>query len=209
LQLSPGFTAYTALWLTTGVLALALCIRRPAEFSFLTRLHWRLQLAPWKLATFTAALVGMVWLGPRSGDPTWDAFDASFMSILTYLSAPWSVGTLARSLRRRSNLRQVSVAAWFWMFSTSWSYDLYILLRDGIYTPAWLANMGASSVLYLLAGLLWNLECVPGKGTTLGFLGERWPDPSAQRSSLRVLLAAIPLIMIVATLMLAFFLNAH
>jgi hypothetical protein len=208
LHLSAGFAAYTALWVTAGGLAAGLCIRRRAEFSFLARAHWRLQLAPWKVATFAIALVGMVWLGPRSGDPTWDAVDASFMSVLTYLSAPWSVGTLARSLRRRANSRQAFVAAWLWLFSASWSYDLYILLRDGIYTPAWLANMGASSVLYMLAGLLWNLEWIRGQGTTLGFLREPWPDPSARRSSSRALLAALPLILIVAALMLGFFLHA-
>jgi hypothetical protein len=119
------------------------------------------------------------------------------------------VGSLARAFWGRAGWRQVAVAAWLWLFSTSWSYDLYILIRDGSYTPAWLANMGASSVLYLLAGLLWNLEWIPGRGTTFGFQRERWPAAVAVLNSPRVLLAAIPLIVMVAALMLGFFLHAR
>jgi hypothetical protein len=209
MQVAPGFIVYTGLWLAAGILALAICVRRPSEFTLLSRCYWRMLLVPWKIVSFGIALVAMVWLGPRSGDPTWDATDASFMSILTFLSAPWAVGTLVRVARRRDGLRQGYVAAWVWMFSASWSYDLYILIRDGVYPPSWLANIPASSILYSLAGLLWNLEWLPGRGPSLGFLHQPWPREEPLRNSPRVLLVALPVIMLVAALMLGFFLNAR
>lgn len=202
-----GFAVYTGTWLAAGVLAIAACVRRPSRFSLLSRPYWRTLLVPWKVVTFLVAWAGMVWLGPRSGDPTWDATDASFMSLLTYLGAPWALGTLVRVLRRREGAAPGLLAAWLWMFSASWCYDLYIWVRDGVYPPTWLANIGASSVLYALAGLLWNLEWIHGRGPSLAFLHEPWPRETPVRSSPRVLLAALPVVVLVAALMLAFFLD--
>jgi len=56
------------------------------------------------------------------------------------------------------------------MFSASWFYDTYILIRDGEYTPLWLPNIFASSSLYALAGLLWNLDWKPNRGTIFAFM---------------------------------------
>jgi len=50
---------------------------------------------------FLIALSAIVILAPYTGDPTWDYFDAAFMSILTYITAPWSVGTLFRFLKKQ------------------------------------------------------------------------------------------------------------
>jgi hypothetical protein len=131
------------------------------------------------------------------------------MSLLTYLSAPWAVGTLARTLRRRATFWQGYLAVWVWLFSASWSYDLYILIRDGAYPPSWLANGCASSILYSLAGLLWSLDWIPGRGPTLCFLHEPWPRDTPTRTSFRVLIAALPIVVLVAALMLGFFLQSR
>jgi hypothetical protein len=205
MHLSTGFTIYIGLWSTTCLVAIGVCVGGRVWHAIVRPDYWKFLFAPWKVTTFAVALAGMVWLGPRSGDPTWDAVDALFMSALTYLGAPWSVGTLARSTRRRKAWQQVLVAGCLWMFSASWSYDLYILLRDGGYPATWLANMAASSVLYALAGLLWNLEWTAKRGTSLGFLREEWPSPATYCSCARVLLVALPIMLLVAALMLGFF----
>ena len=67
-----------------------------------------------------------------------------------FLGAPWSSGTLYLAFRGRSGFRQAYVAFCLWMFSASWSYDLYILLRDGEYPNTWLPNIAAASILYFL-----------------------------------------------------------
>jgi hypothetical protein len=59
------------------------------------------------------------------------------------------------------------VALCLWLFSASWSYDLYLLLRDGSYPVTWLANLFASSLLYLSAGLFWNLHWTARTGGDL------------------------------------------
>jgi hypothetical protein len=199
--------AYTGFWLVASILALVACVVWRHELSFFSRDYWRYLLTPWKPATFAIATVGMVWLGPRSADPTWDPYDASLMCALTYLTAPWAVGTLARGLRGRAEWRSMLVAGWMWLLSASWSYDIYMLLRTGSYSPAWLANLGASSILYVFAGLLWNLDWIPGRGTSFGFAHEAWPRGARARASQRALLAAIPVIIVVAALMLGFFLH--
>ncbi|MBC3918102.1 hypothetical protein H8L32_11490 [Undibacterium sp. CY18W] len=42
----------------------------------------------------------------------------------------------------------VEAAFGMWMFSASWCYDLYLLLRDGVYPLTWEANIYAPSVMY-------------------------------------------------------------
>ena len=205
--MNPALVAYIALWLTACAFAVGFCVRNRGEFAPFHADYWRFLLMPWKLVSFGIALAGMLWLGPRSGDPTWDWFDASFMSALTYLGAPWARGVLWRTARHRLALWQAYVAGCLWMFSASWSYDIYILLRDGRYPPSWLANMLVSSILYLLAGLLWNVESLQTRGMTLAFLHEGWLRP--RKGSLRALLFAVPIMALVALLMLIFFLHAR
>ena len=132
------------------------------------------------------------------------AWDAGFMALFTYVTAPWSVGILVLALRRRAGGLELYLAAVLWMLSTSWSYDAYILLRQGAYPPAWQANIVLSSVLYACAGMTWNLEWRPGLGVTFGFLQPGWPAAPSDRRFGRVAWMAAPLMALVAVLILAF-----
>lgn len=96
----------------------------------------------------------MVIIAPYTGDPTWDYFDASFMSMFCHATAPWAVGMIYRSRQGRAHWREVYVMACAWMFTVSWTYDGYQLWRTGIYPATWAANIALSSVLYVSAGLL-------------------------------------------------------
>ena len=138
---------------------------------------------PWKVAIFLIALAEMVAVAPYSGDPTWDHFDSFFMSVLTFAGAPWAVGSLFRWFKGKSKKpwRQAYVALCVWLFTVSWSYDLYILIRDGRYPAEWLANMVASSTLYIPAGLLWNLAWTEGKGVSFAFMEEDWPSTPEEK----------------------------
>jgi len=71
---------------------------------------------------------------------------------------------------------ELFVAICLWLFSVSWSYDLYLVLRDGSYPTTWLANLLLSASLYLPAGLLWNLDWRPQRGVTFSFLESDWPQ---------------------------------
>ncbi len=51
----------------------------------------------------------------------------------------------------------------------------YLLFRDGFYPVTWWANLVASSVLYLTAGLFWSLAWSPVAGGMFAFTQEGWP----------------------------------
>ncbi len=176
------------------------------SFAFSSREYLRFLLVPWKVATFLIALAGMVAIAPYSGDPTWDHFDSFFMSVLTFAGAPWAVGALFRWVKGKSKKpwRQAFVAFCVWMFTVSWSYDLYILIRDGCYPAEWLANMVASTTLYIPAGLLWNLTWTEGKGVSFAFMEEDWPRPSGYKGFSKVFWYAMLFIVFVAGLILYF-----
>jgi hypothetical protein len=94
------------------------------------------------------------------------------------------VGVIYRVWKRWERPHQLFIAGVLWMLSTSWLYDLYLFLRDGVYPVTWLANMAASSLLYAAAGLLWNLDWREGRGVLFAFQDREWllaPDPRGQR----------------------------
>ncbi|MEZ4315995.1 MAG: hypothetical protein R3F61_00755 [Myxococcota bacterium] len=167
---------YTLVWSVACLLALgAVFVRDDLEIRSAD--YWRFLLQPWKLATFATAWLALVLLAPLAGDPTWDRIDATFMGVLTFLTAPWAVGTLAKGLFGQRGLLPIVVAVVLWLFSTSWSYDAYLWWRDGIYPMSWLTNLVASGCLYLYAGVLWNLSW-RRQQLPIAFQDEAWPAPS-------------------------------
>lgn len=197
---------YTAGWLCLCLVAVFLVVRTPSRFMLLQRNYWLLLLEPWKLATALVATAGFMVMAPYTGDPTWDYVDAFFMSALTYATAPWCVAVLYRVFRRGESWQSLYVALCCWFFTASWSYDLYIWIRDGYYPLTWASNIVASSFLYLMAGLLWNLEWQADCGTQFAFRSAAWPTPAPQRSW-RIIWIAVPIIVLVAILMGQFLTN--
>jgi Zn-dependent M28 family amino/carboxypeptidase len=176
-----GFVrVYLPLWAAACLLALALTAARPAAFTLLRSAYWRWLLQPWKLVTFAVAFAIMVGIAPYSGDPTWDHVDGGVQSLLTFMTAPWAVGTLYRGLRRVGTApapRELYGASCAWLFSASWFYDAWLYHRDHVYPTGWALNMGASSALYLLAGLLWSLRAGEKRRVALAFASPDWPSP--------------------------------
>ncbi len=189
---------YLSAWVLFCGIALALFLSNVKAYSIVDPAYRRFLLAPWKLATFAVAAGGLAFAAPYTGDPTWDYIDAAFMSALTFLTAPWSVGILFRSLRERHCGRQTVLALCLWMFSASWSYDLYLLLRDGYYPQTWFTNIFASSVLYCSAGLLWSLDWRPGRGVTFAFLETDWFFGAPRIPLRKVIWAALPFMLLAA-----------
>jgi len=202
--MTSAYIAYLASWSLASLAGLALLVKKRRELELFQRRYWAMLLTPWKVAVFVVATVGMTAMAPYAGDPTWDYVDAPLMALLSVATAPWSVAILWRALRGRRDPARLYLAGCLWMFSASWCYDLYILLRDGEYPLTWLPNSVASSLLYLLAGLLWSLEWRAGRGATLAFLESDWPTGRPTLSQGRMLLYALPLIALVVALMIPF-----
>jgi hypothetical protein len=198
------FTLYLLCWGSACLIAVGLFIRRFKTWEITRRAYWRFLLQAWKIVTFTIAALGLILVAPYTNDITWDYVDAAFMSVSTFVTAPWAVGVLYKTLRGRRSFGAAYVAACVWMFSASWSYDLYLLLRDGSYPATWAANIGASSILYFSAGLLWNLEYRSNKGVTFAFMNEPWPSGQEQTPFWRIVGYAFPFMLIASVAILSF-----
>ena len=193
-------TLYIAGWCAFTVLAAAVAWRY-------VRLSARDALAfllvPWKVAVFVPAILFVTFAGRFTDDETWDVVSGGGMTILTVLTAWWSVGTAVRVVRRLAHPRELVVALGATLFSSSWFYDGYLLLRDGAYTQRWLGNLMLSPTIYLCAGLLSNLEIDDKRRLGFSFLRPDWPRPlpSARRVSVAMVLVSIPLVAIAAWLL--------
>lgn len=198
------FYTYIASWATACVIALVLMGQNYKSIILFQRNYWDFLKIKWKLVTFIIALSAFVILAPYTGDPTWDYYDAAFMSILTFMTAPWSVGTLFRFIKRQEKLKIAYIAVCVWMFSASWSYDIYLVFREGYYPSTWLPNIFASSVLYVSAGLFWNLEYRDGRGVIFGFMESDWPKVDGSVSFNKILLYALPFMILAAAIFIPF-----
>ncbi|MEO6419111.1 MAG: hypothetical protein ABIP39_06875 [Polyangiaceae bacterium] len=165
---------YIGVWSALTILAIVLVVREPGAYGLLSKAYLRALLVPWKLVTFFLAAGFFVIAAPYTGDPTWDRVDGALMSTLTFVTAPWAVGALARVVRGLLPKRQAFVALVAWLFSASWSYDGYLFLRDGQYPYTWWANLFASSALYGAAGMMWSLTYVSGRGMVSDFMTDDW-----------------------------------
>lgn len=182
-----AYKFYIAAWSLACLMAFALFLRRPGVFAIGRRAYWHFLGEPWKLATFVAGTALITLAAPYTGDPTWDYIDGFFMSIFCFTTAPWVVATLFFATRRQCTLQDIYVAVCVWLFSASWSYDIYLVWRDGDYPSTWWPNLFASSVIYLAAGLFWNLEWLAGRGVIFSFMRPGWPSRPAESAFFRLL----------------------
>lgn len=178
---------YVALWSAACLAALALYFARRTAYVISRRSYWHFLGEPWKVATFVAGAATITLVAPYTGDPTWDYYDGFFMSVFCYTTAPWVVGILYLAARRQARPDELFLAVCAWLFSASWSYDLYQLWRHGYYPITWFPNLFASSLIYLCAGLFWNLEHLPGRGVIFSFMRDGWPSRPRQSSVLKIL----------------------
>lgn len=199
-----GYSYYIFFWVTCTSCAVIAVIVWRKRIGFATQYYLRYLTVRWKWVTFIVAGSGITLVAPYTDDPTWSYTNAFVMSLLTFISAPWSVGTLARALYGRASLIQVYVASCFWLFSASWSYDGYLLIRDGIYPMTWFDNLLLSSTLYLAAGLLWNLEWTHNAGVKFAFQNPDWPVPVLGRQLHHILWCALPFMVFAIALITAF-----
>lgn len=190
--MSPALQAYVAGWLSFCALAAVLGLRDRTAFAAEARLYARFLCVPWKLAVFAPALLFVTFAGRLTNDETWDVICGGGMSVLTFLTAPWAVGTVYKVILRQRGPRHLVVAAALWLFSAAWFYDGYLLLRDGAYTARWLGNLMLSPFIYLCAGLVWNLEARTRWLGALSFLRADWPAPPPDPRFGPVVLMGLP-----------------
>ncbi|MFW5968857.1 MAG: hypothetical protein ACOCV2_15130 [Persicimonas sp.] len=179
---------YIATWALFCAFALVYWVVHRRDFEWAWPSYWRFLLAPWRLTFFVLAFIGINVMAPYTGDPTWDYVDASFMAILAYTTAPACVAIIYGVARRARPRGHLLVAVAIWLFSASWSYDIYLFFRDGAYPSTWSANITASSFLYLSAGAFWTLDWQPDRGVYWAFRDQKtWPQEPASGAGLEVM----------------------
>lgn len=201
------FIIYLSIWISLCLVAITLIgydYWHKHTLTLISKRYFEFLCVPWKLVTFVIATVGITAIAPYTGDQTWDYWDALFMSFLTFLTAPWAIGIFYLSLRGRSKIQHLFIALCCHFFSASWSYDLYLLLRDGVYPDVWLENLFASSILYIAAGLLWNLDWRIKRGATFSFLEPNWPVIYTRSAFRKIFWVAAPFMLIASCSILYF-----
>jgi hypothetical protein len=181
------FKCYVAAWGAACAVALMLFLHDRRTFAIGRRTYWHFLGEPWKLATFATGAALITLVAPYTGDPTWDYIDGLFMSMLCFATAPWVAATLFFKARGNVGWQEAYVAVCAWLFSASWSYDIYLVWRDGYYPSTWFSNLFASSVIYLAAGLFWNLEWQRGRGVIFSFMRDGWPSRPETSAFFRLL----------------------
>lgn len=202
--MDPILKYYMAFWVSALLFALALFLNNIDEFKITKKDYWSFLLKPWKTITFLIATTGMTIIAPYTGDPTWDYYDAIFMSVLTFATAPWAIGVLYQGINHKVDFKQIYVATCIGLFSASWSYDLYILIRDGFYPITWWPNLWLSSIMYILAGMFWNLDWAPETGINFSFMSNDWPTASTHAVFGKIIWMGLIFMIFVATLILSF-----
>ena len=119
IPLTPAFTAYLTAYSFACIVAAFLMYRERHALILFQQNYRRYMASTWKIVTFVIAASGMIIIAPLTGDPTWDYFDAAFMSVLTFLTAPWSVGTLYLAFKGKVKPSHAYIAVCIWMFSAS------------------------------------------------------------------------------------------
>ena len=106
------FYIYIAFWSLACLIAATLYIRDNKSYALSHSRYWYFLFKPWKIVTFLIATSGMTVIAPYTGDPTWDYFDALFMSLLTYLTAPWAIGAIFKVIKKNCPLSKP-----LWLFA--------------------------------------------------------------------------------------------
>lgn len=194
-MLSPDLVA-DFLWgsLFLFPLSLLILLRRRKEIELFHREYWDYLFERWKLVTFLISGGFITLAGPYTSDPTWDMTNGGLMSLFTYLTAPWSVGILFLILKGQRSKWLLLPVFCFWFLAVVWSYDFYLYFRDGFFPEASLENFFLSGLLYLSAGLFWNLEETKEGKVLLSFMSDDWLRKRASRFR-RIFWIALPLML--------------
>jgi hypothetical protein len=195
---------YTVCWVCFCLVAVGILLADRKRLGPELRQYVRFLCVPWKLFIFIPALLFVTFAGHFTDDETWDIVSGGMMSILTYATAPYSVGLAYQVLRGKRPPQYLIVAIALCLFSSSWCYDAYLYLRDGHYTARWLGNLMLSPIMYTAGGLLWNLEPKNGLFASFSFLRPNWPEPAADNSFRALLPIAMTLIALVGSMLISY-----
>ncbi|HEY8027854.1 MAG TPA: hypothetical protein VIF60_25170 [Burkholderiaceae bacterium] len=206
----PFFLKYTADWILFCLAAVVILMRDRRQVAAEWRDYLPFLFVPWKWCVFIPAALFVTFAGRYTNDETWDVITGSGMSVLTFFTAPWAIGLFFQVAAGRRALRYMIVVIALTLFSSSWFYDGYLLWRDGSYTHRWLGNLMLSPIIYMTAGLFWNLEST-GNGDffarssfRFAFVRHDWPSRPDDTRFAPIALVSMPLVLLAAYVLVGF-----
>jgi hypothetical protein len=110
LSVSPFFLKYIAIWTAFCLIAAGILVWDRKRLVSEWREYSRFLSVPWKLCLFAPALIFVTFAGRYTNDETWDPVTGAGMAILTFLTAPWSIGLMYQVLVGRRSARYLIVA---------------------------------------------------------------------------------------------------
>jgi hypothetical protein len=78
------------------------------------------------------------------------------------------------------------------------------LSKVSFFTGPLQPNIFASSVIYVLAGMLWGLEWYEGRGVVFSFMQPNWPERVEKSRPSKILWYALPVVVFVVALTVPF-----
>lgn len=200
----PRLMVYLGGWLAFCLFATYLVLSDRRKYLTEWALYRSYLTVPWKMFVFLPSFVFVTFAGRFTDDETWDVVTGAGMSLLTFLTAPWAIGIAFQVFFKRRAPRDLMVGVAMLFFSSSWFYDGYLFLRDGGYTTRWWSNLMLSPIVYLAAGILWNLEAKGRYGVGFGPSRADWPECPSDTRFYPLLVVAVPLMLIAAFVLVAF-----
>lgn len=166
---------YIAMWMIATFLMMIFVFLHRKTLTYFSRQYWWHIWKPWKIVTFFVAMIGLSAISLIANDPTWDIPESIIMVTLTFLTAPWVVGVIYRAVfwyERKGIVIYIAIV--LWLFSASWSYDLYVWMWQWVYPVSWFGNLMISPILYLCGGMFWSLEWREWTEIVFAFREKHW-----------------------------------
>lgn len=169
---------YVASWLILSLFWAALLFRERKHTVIFTKQYATFLLEKWKVATFFISVSVLCYISKLGYDPTWDIPETIVMGILTYYTAPYSVGILYRWFKwLHIGWVEPCIALILIFFCSAWLYDAYVwLFLLGEYPITAFSNLWISPFFYVFAGMMWNLIYVEDEWVSFSFTHKKWID---------------------------------
>lgn len=136
-------------------------------------------------------------------DPTWDIPETIMMGLLTYYTAPYSIGILYRFAKGwNRDYRELYISIIFLFFSSAWSYDLYamVVLLGNNYPTTAFANLCISPFFYILAGMMWNLDYREDTGVIFVYNRPEWIAFQGSGGLKKIYVYVLPIVIFMAVI---------
>ena len=158
-QLGTTAQVYILIFSALSLACFAVIAFKWRALRIFTRGYWRFILTPTKIGIYVLGTLGLVAFAFIRPHTYWDMPICLFQPLLAFLFAPWSVAVFCKKIRGdQTSVLELFVASCLMLIAASWAVELYIALRDGQYMIGWMVNLISGIIIYLVVGLLWNVD---------------------------------------------------